>query len=373
MNERILNRLRQLWKKMDRPQGAVWLPVLPPWGAFAELVILLGAIHLCDFLFPEFDLLNREPSPYWVPILLLSLQYGTVAGLMAAGAATLAYAMGGLPEQNIDEHHFSYLLRVWSLPILWISIALVLGQFRLRQIELKQQLKTALEERTQEAHVLAGYVGDLERRCRDLERELTSRGGQGGGGMLDALAALADPATDVPHFVDRVARSVLGAGQLSVYVVQANTLELVSTGGRGPAPQRRFASDHSLYRTIVSERQSVSVLEPTGERALGRDGLAAVPILHDDGGRVLGMLKVEQADGEALTGNLVTRLAVIASLLAPMLAEPRIVVDNTLPLATAARRLTRRRRHFSWQTQEPGSADAVTTGGGRGSGRPSRR
>ncbi len=186
-----MERLRKFWRDLSTPHGAVWLPVLPPAGAFAELVALFGIIHLVNFIAPDIDVLGFEPSPYWLPILLLSLQYGTVAGLLAAGLATFAYVMNGLPEQNIDEHHFAYLLRVWSLPILWIGVSLVLGQFRMRQIELKQQLKTGLRQRTKEAEALAGYVAELERRCHELERALTSRGTTGGGGVLDALAIAA--------------------------------------------------------------------------------------------------------------------------------------------------------------------------------------
>ncbi len=118
--------------------GAVWLPVLPPVGAFVELVLVMGLIYLVSYLIPGIDLATLEPSPFWVPVLLLSLQYGTVAGLLAAAVATLAYTINGLPEQAIGENLFAFLLRIWALPILWIGVALVLGQFRLRQIEVKQ-------------------------------------------------------------------------------------------------------------------------------------------------------------------------------------------------------------------------------------------
>lgn len=346
----------------------MWLPVLPPAGAFAELAVLFGVIHLANVIAPDLDILNLEPSPYWLPILLLSLQYGTVAGLLAAVAATFAHVMGGLPEQNIDEHHFAYLLRVWSLPILWIAVSLVLGQFRLRQIELKQRYVDGLTQRTKEANALTGYVHDLERRCRELERHITSSGTQGGGGVLDALTALGTPGSDLQDVLERLCQAAFPNAQLSVYAVLPAALEAVFAAGGTVSAARRIASDHSLYRAVVSERQHISVLDAAGEKALGGEGLAAVPIVHDETGRVIGILKLDRAGSEVLTSNITARLMVTASLISPMLSEPRIVVDNTAERAgttIAAHRLLRKRRHFGWHP-----AESVPPGGERSPSRP---
>lgn len=360
-----MERLRKIWRDLRKPHGAVWLPVLPPAGAFAELAVLMGVIHLINFVAPDIDVLNLEPSPYWLPILLLSLQYGTVAGLLAAGLATFAYVMNGLPEQNVDEHHFAFLLRVWSLPMLWIGVALVLGQFRMRQIELKQQLKTQLQQRTKEARALTGYVHQLERRCAELERTATSRVTTGGS-VLDSLAAIGRADADVGSFLDQLGKAAFPDAQLAVYLQQSSILEAVVASGGGVMP-RRINSDHPLFRAVVGERQAVSVLDEAGEKILNGEGLAAVPIVHDESGRVIGLLKLEQARGDVLTSGITERLAVTASLLAPMLSEPRIVVDNTAERQVVngvQPRASRKRRRFGWVADEPSDRD------GRASPRP---
>lgn len=363
---RTLNRLRNILQNWSTPHGAVWLPVLPPAGAFAELAVLFGVIHLVNFIAPEIDVLNLEPSPYWLPILLLSLQYGTVAGLLAAGAATLAYVMNGLPEQNIDEHHFSYLLRVWSLPILWIGVSLVLGQFRMHQIELKQRLQDGLAQRTKEAQALTSYVGDLERRCRELERLLTTRGVQGGGGVLDALAKLGSGAADLPGFLDALCRTAFPNSQITLFALQASGLEVAHSSGGPLAGTRRLPADHALYKTVAGERMPVSVLDSFGEKVLAGEGLASVPILHDESGRVLGILKLERAGSDVLSDGVLDRLSVAARLIAPMMAEPRIIVDNTAERALAGGDGIRKRRHFTW-SQDDAPRDGVVDGerGGR--------
>ena len=89
-----------------------------------------------DHFWPSFPTLSQmQPHFFWLPVLLLSLQYGTVSGLLAAGVAIVLTAWLGWAEQEVGENHFNYLLRISTQPMLWLVAALLLGQFRLRQIE----------------------------------------------------------------------------------------------------------------------------------------------------------------------------------------------------------------------------------------------
>ncbi|MCB1484257.1 MAG: hypothetical protein KDJ17_05115 [Hyphomicrobiaceae bacterium] len=351
--------LRQILRDWRTPQSAVWLSVLPPVGAFAELAILIGAIHFADQIIPGLDVLSLEPSPYWLPVLLLSLQYGTVAGLMAAGAATFAFVMHGLPEQLIDENHFSYLLRVWALPILWIAVALILGQFRLRQIEVKEQLTARLDQSTREAEALAIYARDLERRCRQLERQVTSRPVAQGAGVLDAIAALSAPSCDLPHAFRSLCEAAFPGAALSLYALNASGLEpLVATDA---TKAHRIETTHGLFKAAIGERRALSVLDAAGEAVLAGEALAVVPVIQlppnatvaggGESGRVLGVLKLDAADGAVLSAGLTDRLTIVARMLAPMLGEPRVVVDNT-ERENASLRLTKGWRQFPWKVEQ---------------------
>ncbi|MEQ1716062.1 MAG: GAF domain-containing protein [Hyphomicrobium sp.] len=381
--------LRQIWHAWRVPHGAVWLPVLPPLGAFAELAALIGLIQIVNAAFPGLEITDIEPSPYWLPILLLSLQYGTVAGLLAAGTATLVYVFSGLPEQVIDEHHFAYLLRAWVLPILWIAVALVLGQFRLRQIERKQTLVDDLDRRTREAEGLAGYAGDLERRCRQLERQLTSSGQGRGAGVLDAIALLQSSNADLPRAFERICSAGFPGAGLTVYAVQPSGLEpgfstmKIAPSGKLAQQDRAIPAGHPLYTAVVGERRAVSVLNAAEEALLAGQGLAAVPVVHAETGRVIGLVKLEQGDGAILTNAITDQLSVVARLIAPLLFEPRIVVDNTERAVSSSdgvsHRLTRGWRQFSWQVQPAGegpqtgvhpAGSAKSSDDGRGTPRP---
>ena len=226
-----LNDFKTKWLQMKTWQSAIWQPVLPPVGALIELAALTALIFAADWMLPNVDLAEVEPSPYWLPVLLLSLQYGTVAGLLAAAVATGAYIFNGFPEQAIGENLFAYLLRIWSLPILWVGVSLVLGQFRLRQIEVKQQLKRDLDMRSAEAHSLGIYSRDLEARCRRLERQLAVNGAGEPAKVLDALARFATPEGDLAKPFAALCRDVLPGTQASLFAVTPNGFSLAANAG----------------------------------------------------------------------------------------------------------------------------------------------
>jgi polysaccharide biosynthesis protein PelD len=307
----------EIWAELKTWGGGSGLPVLPPLAALIELSVLVAFIVILDWAFPALGFLTVEPSPFWVPVLLLSLQYGTVAGLIAAAAATAAYVFNGVAEQVVGENFFSYLLRIWALPILWIGVALVLGQFRLRQIAEKHRLRHELEQRTVEAQTLAGYAKDLEGRYHRLERQLTTRFAQPITPVLDALTAIADPAADVDKVVSAITERLWPGAQASISAVEGDRLDVIAKGN-WPATAS-FATElsniHPLYRAIVVDKRSVCVLNTGDETVLAGLGLVACPIVAPDAGSVVGMLKIEVMDPALLTEGTAQHLEMVAQLL----------------------------------------------------------
>jgi polysaccharide biosynthesis protein PelD len=336
---------RASWTRLKRWQESAGLPVLPPSGALFELAAMVAVIVVIDWAFPQLGFMTLEPSPFWLPVLLLSLQYGTVAGLLAAAAATAAYVFNGVAEQAVGENFFSYLLRIWALPILWIGVALVLGQFRLRQIAAKQQLRQDLVKRTNEADRLAQYASDLEGRCQTLERHLTTRSASAVKPVLDALAAIADPRGGLLEALHVITQNVWPGSQASVSAVTVDGLVLIERSGwpETAAWSSDVASVHPLHQAVVVDRRAVSILVRGDDRVLAGLGVAAHPIVSDDGGRVIGMLKIEMIDPRFIDGDTAGHLALLARLLAPALAQPS---ETTAPARLADTVITRLARRW---------------------------
>ncbi|MFV0298111.1 MAG: hypothetical protein ACK5JT_18565, partial [Hyphomicrobiaceae bacterium] len=263
-----------------------WLPVLPPPIALLEIALLIVLPAMLDLFVPSFPSLNdTQPHFFWLPVLLLSIQYGSVSGLLAAGTAIALSAFLGWPEQEIGENHFSYLLRIWLQPVLWLSAAIILGQFRMRQIELKTQLLRKVETLTQERHAISEYARNLRRRCDELERSIATRADPDARHLLSALGRL--QSTDAPlaaaAFRD-AARLGFGKCDMSLWVRSGETLRLsdrmeaMDEPGSRATNVEQLAGDHGLYQAVVTQGRNLSVLVPGDERVLAGAGLAAAPI-----------------------------------------------------------------------------------------------
>ena len=98
-----------------------------------------------------------SPSPFWIPVLLLSVQYGVSAGLISALVALVASAVIGWPDQAGTEDFYDYSLRIWREPILWLAAAVVLGTLQAQQLRKIE----ALRDRIAEAEVQRQSIADI--------------------------------------------------------------------------------------------------------------------------------------------------------------------------------------------------------------------
>jgi hypothetical protein len=297
-------------------------PVLPPAAALVEIAVLFCLIIGLGWLTGQ-DISDMRPHPFWVPVLLLSLQYGTVSGLLAAGIATLFTAFGQLPEQTVGETYFVYFLRIWIEPILWIASAVLLGQFRMRQIADKMELVRQVEELGAQRASLADYAGQLRRRCEGLERRLAGRQEPDALVMLQSIAQARQlGAPGISAAFAGVMQAVLPGAQASLFVLdqdrlrQALTVPATGSASAGAGIAANGLDPlHPLYHSIVTQGQGASVLTAAGEAALAGQGLLAVPVRAANG-VVIGMLKVETMDSHLLGSGSVAVLDAVAGVLA---------------------------------------------------------
>jgi GAF domain len=300
------------------------LPVLPPRFALVELAVFAAiiAIELVWEPFPDLSKLN--PHPYWIAVLLLSLQYGTVSGLLAAALAIAGSWLIGLAELEIGESYFSYLIRVWTQPVLWVVVALLLGSFRMRQIEERFDLLRLVDESTLHSGALTGYATELKARVETLERRLATGAKPETERLLDALGALA--ASGSGQRPERWEAHVHAALDLafpeakaSLFVAEPDGLRLVLAHRwpDGVRWRRDIAQAEPLAQAILTEARAVSILAAGDERVLAGDGLFAVPLVGADTSQVIGMLRLEHLPASALSPTTAARLQAFARHLVP--------------------------------------------------------
>lgn len=351
------------------PSGVTGLPVLPPWVAVAELALFVLVVACVEWWFPQFDLASIQPNPCWLPVLLLSLQYGTVSGLLAASIAIALTVIGGFPEQDVEENHFAYLLRIWGQPLLWVAAAVLLGQFRNRQISAKLELRRRVEQLESQRAAISSHAENLRRRCDTLERRIASRPEPLVVGALSQLAAIANAPTDAPieDLFSTAIDAVLPGAGATLHIRDGGVFVCIAATGANAAAKvsSRFTSTPRLVEAINAGMQSFSVFTATGEALLAGSGLAAAAVRHPRTSELIGLVRIDTMDAGQLGTATAAALEPIAAAFAPIVAGDRQIGDGlrtaSLPGAAPQQIQARGWRRFKWlqSTSSSQSSDSA--------------
>lgn len=290
------------------------LPVLPSRMALIELGVLIAVILLERFVEPFPDLSRMNPHPYWIFVLLLSLQYGTVSGLLAAVVAIVGTLAIGLPEADIGESYFEYLVRVWTQPVLWLIMALMLGSFRMQQIEFRDDLMREVDDLQARGVALVDHAKHLKARCEALERELVSSSDPEGFRVLDAVVRLTQVSQNDGEAAFREAMTLaFPRAQASAVFARPDGWPVIwRCGWPDSAPWKTSFIMGDALVVAMLEKRSLSILAAEDEAALQGEGQFAVPIVSADGLSVIGFIKIESLPAPAISAATVERLKLLA-------------------------------------------------------------
>jgi len=230
-------------------------------------------------------------------------------------------------EVGIEERYFNYLVRVWTQPVLWLLVAMLLGGFRARQIEQRNDLLRQAENLRVRGMTLLDYANNLRARCSMLERRIATHSSSDAGILLGALARLDE--AKAGRWADALHAALDAAfpqSQFSLYAADPGTARLILTHGQPEGRQRsaaapEIAGGHPLFALVAGAGRAAIVLEPADDAALRGLGVAAVPIFSTaprEPSRVIGILKADSLPPGQIDRTTTRRLAVIAAHLAPI-------------------------------------------------------
>jgi len=229
------------------------------------------------------------PNPLWLPVMVLSLQHGLAAGLLAALIAAVLQYAPGLPTPLITEDMYSYIGRVAAEPIGWTCLALLIGHMRSRQIANTKELEAKLAERSAHAAAVAELCVDLRHRIETLERHVAANAHASNADVVESLSALERAGWD--DFVQSLTRFVTlmtGSSEFSIHFLRDNALKPVLRPADDHRPAFELAHDDPLFASIVHERRIVSAGRTAGSALLAARALMAGPLM-ESGDRVIGM------------------------------------------------------------------------------------
>lgn len=261
------------------------------------------------------------PNPLWLPVIILSLQHGTLAGITAAVAASGLFLSEGLPPAVFSEDLYQYTGRVFVEPIGWTCAALLIGHVRNRQIRERSELQAELAERDQHCRAVAELCDDFRRRAEMLERHIAANAISSHAEMVEAVCGLHE--SDSTNFTDRLSRFILlvtGASEFALYLLRDNELRIAIDvpNEHANSVDMVVPAHDPLFEAVVNSRKTLLFLplDPTipaarlaqivqhgrtplvlAAREADRDlldhrGIVIGPLLDRSSHQVIGMLRI---------------------------------------------------------------------------------
>ncbi len=316
-------------------------------SAIIEIALfLIVALILDAFFFEGNRFWGVEPHPFWIIVLLMSVQYGTAEGILAAVLSSLALLLGNMPDQTIRQDMYEYLLYVMFNPIMWLVASIVFGELRQRHIRERIHMEKELDE----AHEREDEIARAYDKVRDIKERLELRiAGQLRASVNTYRAAKAIEKLapdDVLRGVQELISSVLGPDKFSIYMLDSDGLQVTTTLGWDDANNfnRKYDSSSNIYREVVGGQQILCVANSDHEKILEDQGLIAGPLMDKETGEVVGMLKIESLGFTDLNLSTIETFAAICEWVgsafvnarAYQTAKSESMVDPELKLLTSS-------------------------------------
>jgi polysaccharide biosynthesis protein PelD len=297
-------------------------------NALIELAVFLGAAAIVQLsVLDPGTLASLRPHPFWIPVVLISLQYGTMDGIAAVAASIITRWLLGWPLLGADEDYLAYVSRALYEPVLWLGAAIIIGEFRLRQIGENRRLRAQLDELDRQRELLARHVTDTNEHVRRLELRLSASHPHRAVELIDALSILHSSEIYEVRFQIAVAtcgKIALGADTLSLFQLSEAalnaTVQIRSEGA--PVGLSCFHPGDPLFDRIVRDHAVLSILRDQDRDPLGEHGIFAAPICAPCTGKVLGMLKIEHMSPPEVTPAAEHRVVTLCHHLALALDRP---------------------------------------------------
>jgi len=317
------------------PQPGIDAPVVPAPRrllgfrrvALIELALFFGvALGLDWALGAGMRFEGVQPHPFWIPVLLLAIQYGTNEGILAALAAALALRLGNLPEQSIAQDLYQHLFTLTREPILWLVAGVLFGELRMRQIREREDLRAGLALARKEAEAITRSYRALKSVKENLETRVA--------GQLRTVFTLYQAAKaidkldegDVMLGVADLIRTVMKPDKFSLFLLNNDVLESVTNEGWDDEQDtyaRWFDHSSALFETVIGRQRQLCVTKLEDERILAGEGVLAGPLVSSDTGEVVGMVKIESLGFTDLSVNTVENFRILCEWVGTALAKAR--------------------------------------------------
>lgn len=270
-----------------------------PYTAWGETAVMLSLLVLGNELLSDgHRWLGVSLHPFWIVVLLITCQYGTLPGFMAVAASTAALYVGNVPQEMLSETFFEYQIRLAFLPGLWLITAFVLGEIRVR-LESKYEAvdKSFIQMKAEADRIVTAY--ERLKAAKEYQELTIASQQRSAAALYQTFKYLM--ATNPAHIIrdlDKIVVTALNPQKFSVYALGPNGFEAATCYQWAPTDHylARITPDHPLFREIAQKKRLVCVVSPTDKEILSGQGLMAAPLIDVETGQVFGLIKIEEVN-----------------------------------------------------------------------------
>jgi hypothetical protein len=267
-------------------------------NAVIETLVLLSALlGLSFFMDAPVRWQSMDLHPFWIVVLLVTVQYGTKEGVFACVMATLFLYVANFPVQEIEESSFDYQYRIAHLPLFWFISAFVLGELRMKSTYENQELQTKLDELQDRAFAITEAYEQIKKTKEDLESriagDVTTLSN-----TYQALKSLEElnPAK-ILFSLEGLIQIALDPEKFSVWAFGQHGFEVVlSYGWENDSYLRRIETKTPLFEALVNKGRMLSVTNRDDQILLEKQGILAAPLINPRTDEIFGMIKIEEIE-----------------------------------------------------------------------------
>lgn len=277
----------------------------------AEMSILFAVLLAVDHGFLSGQAFSQvEPNPYWLPVVIMALTYGTGAGLWAAIIATGIWVAA--PHNRAEAgDQLEMLLRLSLQPLMWIVVALVIGEVTAsRKIKIREQEKRG-DETERKLERMADALARLAKINRTLQIRIATEE-RTVGQAISAAIGLTEPSQ--ANRIQAVTRLIALAAQtenFTFYDVRGGQI-IARFGGRAAHNRPHELSQTDLSQMMIAGPALAHAGPAADRKALARVGIVALPVRTGDGGVLLGVLVIHALPQSRLTEARIAELSHVA-------------------------------------------------------------
>ncbi len=293
----------------------------------AELLVLFGTLIAIDHLWMggrAFD--GVEPNPYWLPVLMLAMTYGTGMGLVAAAIASLLWVSA--PHQwpsGMDhlgkQHYLSF------LPLMWTMTALIVGEVTASRGARFDRLNQRFRDLTADWEKAANTFASLSKINRDLQVRIAAEEHVGGQAIVAASGLVQpDHHAQLEALTKLIALAVL-SDDFTCYQLRGDRI-VAQLRGVAAHSRPTNAPLAGWVKAMVDRPRIFHADAGHGVPALDDFGIAAIPVRDEEDGALAAILVIHASEGLKFNAAKVAELSQVAQALSrysALLARPHSI------------------------------------------------